>query len=230
MNINPTNNVTFGWNTATHLVITEEALNEFAELKPFEKRWTARCSQLPDLMKEEIQDCISPHFYDVLHEDPSFGTVNDDINNAFSRFLMHHIKAIEASKKGDRDLFLRETGYAAHYLQDAATPPHTEHGNYLHKLFRLPMHCWFEKSKKYGAKYKSDVFIKNHKPEEIPVSSLAALLHNNALFTVQPENLVRYHNMKSWHNIQQRCFDRSLNSTKAYFKEVLKLLPKCVQL
>jgi hypothetical protein len=179
-------------------------------------------------MKEEIQDCISPHFYDVMHEDPSFGTVNDEINNALSRFIMHHERAIEASKKHDRDLFLREMGYAAHYLQDAATPPHTEHGNYLHKLFRVPMHQMFEKSKRYGAKYKTDVFIKNHKYDNIPCSNFAALLHNNALFTVQPENFVRYFNIAKWPDIQQRCFDRSVNSSRTYFKEMIKYLPKVV--
>ena len=55
MNITPTSNINFGWNITTHLAITELALEDFTELLPKQKRWTARSSQLPDLTKVLIR-------------------------------------------------------------------------------------------------------------------------------------------------------------------------------
>ena len=247
MKINFQNRINFGWSMPTHLAITEDALQGNTLLSKTEKRWTAQCSKLPDLIKEERQDFLAPHFYDALNEDPCFGTVNDKINNAMSRFLIHNKKAMEAAKQGNRDLFLREVGYAAHYLQDGATPPHTEHGNYVHKLFRVPMHTLFEKGKRVGANARLNTLRQNYKPEEqhfegiakvfhniqrkskfeeLPLNILASFFHNNALFSVQKENQVRYRNIKKWFGIQQRCYDRSVNSTKAYFEYIMKYIPK----
>ena len=132
MKINNITSPCFGWNIKTHLIETEQALENNKLLSEKEKRMLGRFSQMPDLMKESTQDMNSAHFYDVLNpNDPSFGTINDDINNAMSRFLRHTENAF---KKTNREEFLREVGFAAHYLQDAATPPHVENGNYLHKL------------------------------------------------------------------------------------------------
>ena len=89
---------------------------------------------------------------------------------------------------------MREVGYAVHYLQDVATPPHVEHGNYLQKIFRIPMHTSFEKGKEIGASSRLDILNGNCCEEEIPFSSLKSLCHNNALFAVQPENTIKYTN------------------------------------
>ena len=84
----------------------------------------------------------------------------------------------------------------------------------------------FERSKRFGVTEKTDLLLKNYKYEDIPFSTLASLFHNTALYTVQTDNLVRYHNIKKWPGIQQRCFDRSINATKAYFDYILQYLPK----
>ena len=215
------NSPVFGWNIKTHLSITELALKDNPLIAKNIKRYIARCSELPDLMRAELADMSSRHFYDALHLDPSFGTVNDAKNNAMSAFLRHDTFAKRAAKKGDINTYYREVGYALHYLQDGGTPPHTEHGNYLHKLFRLPMHILFERGKKVGTTNRLDTLLKNYKSEEIPFSNLKSLFHNTALFTLQPENLVNYLNIYKWAGIQQRCFDRSVNASKAYLNRAL---------
>lgn len=226
MNINSVTSPSFGWNIKTHLIETEQALKHNNMVSEQEKRMLGRFSQMPDLIKESTQDMNSAHFYDVLNpKDPSFGTKNDEINNAMSRFLKHTENAL---KQTDRDEFLREIGYATHYLQDAATPPHVENGNYLHKLYRLPLHYMFEKGRKRGACNKTDELLKNYKPQEISFNSLEQLFHNTALFAVQKENQVNYNNLKKWFGIQQRCFNRSIDATKVYLEHMLQYLPKKV--
>ena len=143
-----------------------------------------------------------------------------------SRFLRHDMRAKRATKKNNMDVFLREIGYAAHYLQDGGTPPHTEHGNYFHKLYRLPMHIAFERGKRFGATSRLETLVGNLVREDVPFSTLKMLFHNTALFTVQPENLVRYYNVHKWAGIQQRCFNRSVNATAAYMNHVLQFMPK----
>ncbi len=226
MKISSLQSPSFGWNIKTHLAITEEALKDDNRLPQNLKRYIARASELPDLDRNELQDLNSAHFYDALHEDPSYGTINDKKNNALSKFLEHNKKAQKAATKNDLDLFLKEVGYALHFLQDGGTPPHTEHGNYLHKLFRIPMHVDFEKGKKRGASSRLDILKKNYVEEYLPFSSLKMLFHNTALFTLQPENLVKYTNKKSWNEIQQRCFNRGVNASKAYLNYILEYLPK----
>ena len=166
------------------------------------------------------------HFYDVLHEDPSFGTKNDDLNNALSGFINHNKEAVRAGESNDQKLFLTKIAHAVHYLQDGSTPPHTEHGNYFHKLYRLPMHSFFEKTKPLGASSRLDILEKGYEFERLPFSNLESLFHNTALFTVQPENHVSYANICKWFEIQQRCINRGINASKAYFEYILKYLPK----
>ena len=222
MKISAQNNIIFGWNIKTHIAVTELAVKNNNALSKIEKRMLGRFSQMPDLMKEELRDMNSGHFYDVLHEDPSFGIINDKKNNALYRFLEHTGKAL---KRENRENFLREIGYAVHYLQDATTPPHTEHGNYFHKFFRIPMHTSFEKGKKYGASSRLKQLTNDYTYEEIPFNSLKSLLHNTALFSVQSENQVNYLNKKSWYEIQSRCFNRSVNVSKAYLDYILQFIP-----
>lgn len=215
----------FGWSIKTHFAATEEAAKSFAEFSSDEIKRLARYSQLPDLMKEELGDGGSAHFYDILSDDPSFGVVNDEKNNAYSKFMEHTKKALEAK---ERETFLREVGFATHFLQDAGTPPHVEHGNYFHKIFRVPMHMMFEKGEKVGANARLDELKKNYVFEKLPVSTITALFHNTALHSVQPENLVTYTNLKDWFSIQSRCYNRSVNASKAYLDWMIKHLPKKV--
>lgn len=214
----------FGWNIKTHNAETLQAVKDNNLLSDTEKRMMGRFSQMPDLIKEELEDMNSAHFYDVLSEDPSFGTKNDLKNNALSKFLVHTNKALEHT--ADRDEFLKEVGFAAHYLQDAATPPHTEHGNYLEKLLKIPLHTQFERGKVHGASSKLDELTKNYVYERLPFSNLTTLFHNTALFSVQPENKVTYTNVKKWGEIQQNCFNRAVNATKTYFDYMMQFLPK----
>ena len=235
MDISCNNNIAFGHNMRTHRAITELAIEASEVLSRTQKRMLGRYSQMPDVDRREVVDFISPHFYDVLHKDPSFGTINDARNNAFSRFMSFTRKALQQK---DPDGFLRNLGYAAHYLQDVATPPHTEHGNYLQKLFRLPMHIQYERGKKLGTGAKLDILTDNFKYEDMsPSSNLSTkredipkivelLFHNTALFSVQPENVVKYMNVSKWPTIQQKSFDRSVNVTRTYFDLMLPFMPK----
>ena len=68
MFINQFNNINFGWNIKTHIAITEQALSNNKKLSPVEKRMVGRFSQMPDLIKGELQDMNSAHFYDALNE------------------------------------------------------------------------------------------------------------------------------------------------------------------
>ena len=214
------------WNIKTHMAVTEHALENYEGLSTVWKRYIARASELPDLDYRELEDLNAGHFYDALNEDPSYGTINDAKNNALSRFISHTEKAKKLAKEGKLEDFFKEVGYAIHYLQDGGTPPHTETGNYWQKLWRIPMHTAFERGKKIGATDRLAELKANYTPEEIPFSSLEMLFHNTALFTVQPENHVSYGNKAEWANIQQRCYDRSVNVSKVYLDYILQFIPK----
>ncbi|MBR6126737.1 hypothetical protein IKQ21_03545 [bacterium] len=218
--------INFGQAIKVHRQMTLLALKDNNVLTDIEKNMVSQFVKEPDLIRGELEDFNAGHFYDALSEDPSFGRKNDDKNNALSKFLYHNGESEKAVMAGNRELALREAGFAAHYLQDAATPPHVEHGNYLHKFFRLFMHKDFERGKKFGASSRLPFLINHYIKEEIPFSNLASLLHNTALYTVQPENHVSYSNKKLWPKIQQRTFNRGVNATKAYFDYVFSKLPK----
>lgn len=216
------NETSFGWNVHTHMAETKKALEKFNCLDAGEKSMLSYISQMPDLDNEAKQDFGSAHFFDVLSKDPSFGTINDEKNNAMSRFLAHSEKALQSAKRED---FIREIGYASHYLQDATTPPHVENGNYLHKLYRLPMHYMFERGLINGAKGKTGKFLESYTPTELPLLSLKQLFQDAAMFAVQKENRVGYDNIRKWARIQQNCFNRSVDVTRSYFDYMLKFLP-----
>ena len=218
--------INFGQAIEVHRQMTALALKNNKNLSEIEKNFVSQCSKIPDLDRLELEDFNAAHFYDALNEDPSYGRKNDDKNNALSKFLYHNGESEKASKVGNRELALREAGYAAHYLQDAATPPHVEHGNYFHKFFRLLMHKDFEKGKKYGVRTRLPFLIDHYVKEEIPFSNLASLLHNTALYTVQPENHASYSNKKLWPRIEQRTFNRGVNATVAYFEYIFAKLPR----
>ena len=96
----------------------------------------------------------------------------------------------------------------------------------LYKKWQKATQNLFEKSKKFGASYKTEELLKNYKPQEFSFSTLKALFHNTALFAAEKENRVNYDNIKTWLGIQQRCFNRSIDATKAYFDYMLQHLPK----
>jgi len=221
--ISENDRINFGWNIKTHNKITELATRDNNLLNQAEKKYLSLSSEIPDLIKSEIEDMCAAHFYDPLHLDPSFGTKNDAVNNALSKFLFH---TEEAMKSTDRKSFLERVGMASHYLQDASTPMHVRQGNYFSMLTRLPAHKEFEKGKKYGASTHLGILEQNYIPEEIPFDTLKKLLHENALFTIQKENQVKRANRNLWGEIQQRCFNRGVNSTKSYLDYILKYLPK----
>ena len=223
MNISKVSNINFGWNIKTHTAVTEKAAESLKMLTQKEIKKLGKYSQMPDLIKEELLDLNSGHFYDVFSKDTSYGILNEDTNNAFTKFLTHTQNAL---KQKDRDSFLKYVGYASHYLQDASTPPHVEHGNYFHKLYRLPMHMIFEKGKKLGANSRLDELAKGYEYENLASPNLETLFHNTALHSVKKENKVGYDNIKDWKGIQQRSYNRSVNATKAYLEQMLKYMPK----
>ena len=228
MNINPTNNITFGWNIETHDFMARMALADNPLLSQEEIQFVGIHSKDPDINKNEIVDYCARHFFAIGHEDPSFGTVNDELNNAKSGFLNHNTKALEAAKNGNREQFLLKIAHAVHYLQDASTPMHVAYGNYLTMLLRLPMHVQFERGKKFGATSRLNILEKGYIPEELPVSNLDTLFMDTANFTIRPENKVKYTNIKKWLGIQQRCVNYGINASKAYFDYIMKFLPKKV--
>ena len=228
MTINPTNNLTFGWNIITHEFMVKKALEGNHKLLKNEVDFISEHSKDPDIIETETVDRCARHFYDVRHEDPSFGTINDDLNNGMSGFLNHNKEAMDAAKAGNREQFLLKIAHAVHYLQDASTPMHVDHGNYFTMLLRLPMHIQFERGKKLGATNRLNILEKGFIPEELPVSSLDMLFTNTAYYTVQAENKVKYTNIRRWGDIQQRCFNRGINASKAYFDYIMKFLPKRV--
>ena len=71
-----------------------------------------------------------------------------------------------------------------------------------------------------------DILEKNYTPEEILFSELKQLFHNTALYAVQPENHVKYTNIKQWFDIQQRCFNRGVNVSKTFINYMMQYLPK----
>jgi len=225
MNVTPTSNLTFGWDLLTHDFMAKKALAG-SELTDDEIKYVGEHSKDPDIMRKERVDVSARHFIDILHEDPSFGMVNDDLNNALSAFINHNREAVEAAKAGNREQFLLKMAHAVHYLQDASTPMHVDHGNYFTMLLRLPMHLQFERGKKLGASSRLNILEKGYVYEELPVTSLESLLNNTAYYAVQPENRVKYTNVKKWFEIQQRCVNRGINASKAYFDFILKYLPK----
>ena len=228
MNITPTNNLTFGWNRLAHIFMAKKALERNKLLSKDEIELVSKHSEDPDIIKTETVDRCARHFYDILHEDPSFGTVNDDLNNALSGFLNHNKEAIAAAKAGNRKQFLLKAAHAVHYLQDASTPLHVEHGNYFTMFLKLPLHILFERGKKIGATARLKKLEKGFIPEELPVTSLYMLFTNTAMFAIQPENKVKLTNIKQWFDIQQRCMNRGINASKAYFDHIMKYLPKRV--
>lgn len=223
MNVTPNNNINFGWHIKTHTAVTEKAAKNLKVLTETEIKKLGKYSQMPDLIKEELKDLNSAHFYDVYSKDTSYGILSEDTNNAFSKFLTHTKNAL---KQKDRDSFLKYVGYASHYLQDASTPPHAEHGNYFHKLYRLPMHMMFEKGNKIGTNARLDELAKDYKYENLTCPNLETLFHKTALHSVKEENKVGYDNIKEWKGIQQRSYNQSVNATKAYLEHILKYIPQ----
>ena len=89
MKISPIGGPQFGWNIKTHSEATQKAVENNSKLDSAEKNLLGKFSQMPDLIKDELNDMNSAHFYDVYSKDPSYGTKNDDVNNAFSKFLIY---------------------------------------------------------------------------------------------------------------------------------------------
>ena len=212
----------FGWNYKTHIEITEMALQNDNSLDKVEKRMLGRFSQMPDFCKEELGDLNSSHFFFPYGKKKSFTLKKDSENNAFDKFKYHVNNAL---KESNREKFLREIGYAVHYLQDVSTPLHTEQGGILQKFFKFPIHVKFEKGEFIGASSRLQILKKQYSPEKLKFSNLQVLFYNTALFSSRPENKVKYTNKNEWFGIQQRCFNRGVDASREFFKFILRYLP-----
>ena len=224
MNISAIQSPTFGHSRAAHLEITEFALEDNDVLNKTEKIMLSRYSQMPDMDKRECEDWLSPHFIDPNHSDPSVGTVNDKRNNALSRFRRHNSNAVKSARNGDWEGFLRSVGYATHYLQDAGTPMHTEKGSYFKMILRIPKHRMFEKGKKCGEVANLGKLKENYTYEKLEYNpkDKNELLMDTARYSSSPQNKVKYTNKSKWPEIQQNCFDKTVNATKAYLNYMLE--------
>ena len=217
-------NLNFGWNLKTHAFITGKALENVNVLSCNEKKYIAKHSKDPDLVFKEIINIFSEkHLFDIQKEGKDGSALNND--NALSNFIKHTLKAFNASAIGDRKNFLISIARAVHYLQDGSTPVHTKYGNFLQKLFRFPMHELFEVGYKIGTLSRQKTLEKGYKYEKMSVESLNALFYNTVLYASSPENQVAYSNIRDWFDIQQRCVNKSINASKAYFDYIMQFMP-----
>ena len=114
MKINSLNQASFGWKDVTHKKITETALSDKTELKPYEAD-LAKFAQQPDF--DEIGFYSNLHFYYPLAQQKSFFDPSGK-DNAYGRYAFHVDKMKEAIDKKNTLLACEHAGRALHFLQD----------------------------------------------------------------------------------------------------------------
>lgn len=210
--------INFGWNRTTHLEMTMLALKD-TKMSDVMKRQLARYSQIPDFDKAEIGYRNNTHFYFVNSKKKSFGK-NNSRNNAFNQFK-EHVTAALVTK--DDNVFIKQAGYAMHYLQDMSVPLHTEKGGIFHKIIKYKLHSNFERKTKYGALSNMRKLIENYKHENINFTTFLDLFKNTAIFSQNPNLKVSCFNKKKWYSIQQECFNMGVNTTREFFEKLLSV-------
>ncbi len=182
------------------------------------QRQLARYSQMPDLSKKERGFYNNTHFFFPNKKNKSFGFGKNKYNNALAMFKEHYQNALIAKNKED---FLRNTGYALHYLQDVSVPLHTQSGSIIHKIFNYTKHGIFEKGKKSGATAKLHILKQNFKKEDLTYNSLIDLFVDTANFSQKPEFKVSWFNKNKWPYIQQECFNKGTNITRIFIEKLM---------
>lgn len=214
MKIDTVNKTSFGWNKATHLEMTMLALQDFA-LPSVEKRQLARFSQMPDLMKSEAGFFHNTHFYFPDSKKQSYGFKSSE--NAYRQFNKHVIDSLNPLDSED---FLRNAGYAIHFLQDVSMPMHTESGGILQKMRDYYLHKNFERGEKYGTAQNIKELIAEYEPESLNTEDVRKIFLDTARFSSRFK--VSRFNKKDWIKIQHLCFNRGVDATRAFFKSISK--------
>lgn len=217
MNISTNQQINFKWNRTTHLEMTLLALKD-SNIDISVQRQLARYSQMPDLSKKERGFYNNTHFFFPNKKNKSFGFGKNKYNNALAMFKEHYQNALIAKNKED---FLRNTGYALHYLQDVSVPLHTQSGSIIHKIFNYTKHGIFEKGKKSGATAKLHILKQNFKKEDLTYNSLIDLFVDTANFSQKPEFKVSWFNKNKWPYIQQECFNKGTNITRIFIEKLM---------
>lgn len=223
MHVTPCSSPNFGWNYKTHIEITEVALQNNDNLSKIEKRMLGRFSQMPDFNADELGDLNSSHFFFPFADKRSYTLKKNSGNNAMEKFVYHINNAF---KELDREKFLREVGYAVHYLQDVSTPLHTEQGGIFQKFLKLPVHRKFERGKSIGASSRLSVLKGNYSPTKLRFANLERLFFDTAFYSCNPKNKVKIINLSKWAEIQQRCFNRGIDASREFFDYMLPFCPK----
>ena len=225
MQINPTTSqLNFKWNRTAHLEMTALALKD-CNLPDKVKRQVARYSQMPDFCKQELGFHCNTHFYFPDSKHKSFG-LNTEKNNALQMFKDHLDAAIFCSKETD---FLKHAGYAIHYIQDVAVPLHTRANSFIGKLLNYRLHREFERGETFGANLHLEEFQKEYQPQIVNFTTLLDLFKDTADFSQKPELQVNSSNKKDWKQIQQTCFNRSVDVTTQLFKMISYLREYFIQ-
>ncbi len=214
MDVNAIGKTSFGWNRTTHLEMTMLALKDI-DMEPKDKRQLARFCQMPDSMKSELGFYHNTHFFFPDSKKSSFGF--NDSENAYDRFNRHVIDAVEPL---DRDDFLRNTGYALHYLQDVSMPMHTEAGGIFQKMRDFYLHKNFEAGKKFGATPHLEELKAGYTPHRIETRSVRKIFLDTARYSSQFK--VSRFNKKDWLKIQQDCFNYGVDATRAFVASIIK--------
>lgn len=219
MQINPiTEQPNFKWSKETHLEMTMLALKD-CNLANKTKRQIARYSQMPDFCKEELGFHCNTHFYFPNSKSKSFG-LNTEKNNALQMFKDHVNAAIFCVKETD---FLKQAGYAMHYLQDITVPLHTNSDNLIKQILKYKLHREFERGEKFGANSHLQELKENYKPDDITYTSIVELFKDTALFSNSPQLQPHTSNKSAWKDIQQTCFNRGVTVTTLLFKKLTSL-------
>ena len=214
MDVNAIGKTSFGWNRTTHLEMTMLALKDI-DMEPKDKRQLARFSQMPDFIKSELGFHNDTHFFFPDSNRSSFGFNRKE--NAFFQYKKHIVNAMSPLNKED---FLRNTGYALHYLQDVSMPMHTERSGLLAKIRDYYLHKNFEAGKKLGATAHIEELKTGSIPNRIETQSVRRIFLDTARYSSQFK--VSRFNKKDWLKIQQDCFNLGVDATRAFVTSIIK--------
>lgn len=140
MKINSINQATFGWKDVTHKKITETALKERTELKPYESD-LAKFAQQPDF--DETGFYSNLHFYYPFAQQKSFYDPSGK-DNAYGRYTYHADKMKKAINDKDPTAACEHAGRALHFLQDVSEQHHSHAGSMSEKATEQKVHIEFE--------------------------------------------------------------------------------------
>ena len=195
-------------------------------------------SMMPDLLRSEIGFGTNSHFYfppEGRFKSQSFGLHHKE-NNALVSFLKHISNAFEMEKSPDLP---QELGMALHFIQDVTVPMHTQRANIkifknspvLGKIVDFMMHAKFENNRNIGMVARHKELLKSYTPgyeklrNSLPENyTLRDIFMSNVQFSTQPELQIARTNKAEWNQIQQKIFDRAVDSTVLVLEKYAQML------